>query len=290
MFWAESRMLRKLKSPNRGEVEWIASVKQSMPQQERRSFEKVFAHSVVSLSKGRHTPYGRLYHTAYRLFMLSIDMVIVVLGVDVLTSEAVIALRLLIYSGSLSVLGAQRFTTGTYFWLFWPPALFASLVIADGFVPKWKPSWSYLVPTVLIAISISVDLLFGARATAFALKQHDVDMFSITNRILNGENLTKNQQDHINCILENPKCLKTKNNKYWRFSYETVFGYIMLILVAFSILLYDISPTQRPFFFVIDTFEILADTLFILNDAQVAPTLFEELVHRASRQTRALLD
>lgn len=288
MLWAESRMLRKLNSPNRGEVEWVESVKQSMPQQDHFNFEAVFANSVITLSKGRHTRFGRLYSHIYLAFTVSIDLIVFAFDTDViLTSDVVIAFRLLIYSGALSVMGAYQFRRSTYCFIFGPPTLFAVLVITDGIVSAPKPSWAHLVPTVLLWISIAWDAFLAVKSIGPAFTQDESDMFSITDRILKGKSVTESQQKYMDGILKDADIFKTRKGKYWRISLFTWFKHALHLLVGFAIILYDISPSQRPYVFVLDTFEMLAETLFIINDTQVAPTLFEELLNRVHRQIKA---
>lgn len=313
MLWSESRMLRKVRSYHPQELRnYALPILMSNPQNPHQN--EIFTELYVKLSKGRHRPYGRLYPMCYYYFTYIVDM----LGFSsskfetLATSDSLIAFRLLIYLGSLTVLGAKRLSAKETILLISMVTMIASSILLSGIgviiVPESAVSKITAVWWVLFSISIASDSVYFV----FVIKGYSTTISDIAYAIWNEKQkrlkiggladtevssyLHPKQKKRLdmmsNRALESLELQKIEAPKASRSCFPTIammkdFDYWILIrnIILFSgesllgsWLWGRQSSTALPAIVFLECLQYVGGFMLFINDTKVEPELFKELM------------
>lgn len=235
-----------------------------------------------------------MYYALYLLFVLSIDVLSGLLDVDFSTSEALLALRIMIYFGSFTVLGARPLTIAeTLFIIILGGRARCRSILAFGF------GWIFVsekVSTILNGIRYAflpialivllVDVIIGLRCS-------DRHIGQIANSIRTGRFSSKSKQvnkfDSMEKIVmfDAAKEEGTKNSSYWGLEAFAVIGLLGLcFFTATNGLAWGLIRNKDiiPTLVVIETLEFVSSALFIINETQVEPILFTRILALAHQK------
>ena len=106
IFWNEARIPRKLKSRHPRAIRNNV-VPEVLSNPQNPDPYEVFFYLYIGYSKGRHRKYSRMYAVCYYYFSFAIPILGYFVSPEIYKSDAILALSLPIYAGSLSVIGAS---------------------------------------------------------------------------------------------------------------------------------------------------------------------------------------
>eukprot|EP00177_Eucheuma_denticulatum_P001743 GFKZ01003132.1.p1 GENE.GFKZ01003132.1~~GFKZ01003132.1.p1 ORF type:complete len:352 (-),score=30.15 GFKZ01003132.1:610-1665(-) len=280
MLWSESRTLRKLQTQSKSKLRGILSGVEN-------DVDGAFVELYSSLSKGRHRSTGRTFRSFYFLFTTALDVVASLSSEDISTSEAWIALRGVIYSGSFTVLGARKLTfveTGGVAGL---AILYGSYIFLTGtgllaVSPKVQSALSIARLTILGGWTIGVIFQF-----VIDLRGRGDDLPQIVWSMQKGISQLSSKQ-----ALRYERMKKRVNDKEFAFR-GTVRGsywklrkadYLEMVALTLLLSLNGISWGRAPASQVaaialIESFEVVSILLLLMNDTQVEPALFMRLLN-----------
>lgn len=278
MLWSEARILRMVQSRSRPD-----SLLQSVS---ATSLQDVFSELYVSLSKGRHRRISRIYGGLYVLFIVFLDVSDFGLGIDLLYSEALLALRVVIYFGSFTVLGARAFTFLENVVVCGLAVGNAGLLLAFGFGWISISTRTVLILNIVRMVYSGITILSVGFEICVALKCSGNDIAQIANvirtkRFIEGTT----QADRFNsmeqmCTSEPGSTRGKTGGLYWTPSWHQAINIVMLFIISVTN-----GPTwggvgfdRVPTIVVIESLEFLSSVLFFVNETQVEPTLFFELM------------
>lgn len=290
MLWSESRILRKLecRTPNII-LDPIIST----------DLHGAFSEIYISFSKGRHRIFSRVYYDLYLLFVVSIDALSGLLGVDFSTSEALLALRIMIYFGSFAVLGARALTGLEMLFITGLAALNAASILAFGF--EWLTiSGKVLnILNVIRLVTLLIEVIVSFLDITLGLCSADTNIAQVANSIWTGKfSRWSRQQRRVNemhRIVQSDSANRkgTTNGTYWRLGFRNALDLLILFFFTASNgptwgALYprDIIPTVV----VIETLEFVSNALFLINETQVEPTLFVKILDLAEQKVNLTME
>lgn len=279
MLWSTSRILRKIQSTSRPE-----SLLQAVS---ATSLQEAFSQLYVSLSKGRHRRFSRIYGQLYFLFIVFIDVSDTFLNVNVIYSEALLALRVLIYFGAFAVLGARAFTFVESMVIYGLALGHAGLLLAFGF--GWitiAPRTAWTLNTVRVVCIGGLTVLSVIFELCVALKCSGNDIAQIANAIRTKKIVEGTRQaERFNslqqmCISEPDSTRGKTGGFYWTLSWsDSIDIVLVLILTATNGPAWGkYDSGMVPTTVIIESLEFLSNVLFFFNKTQVEPTLFFELM------------
>lgn len=292
--WSESRMLRKLRFLKRlkGATLLRASASEGTMGEPREN-DEVFALLYAQLSKGQHRLSGRLYQEALPLLFGLIDLLLSSgnnLTDQIMRSDALVALRLLVCAGSVVVLGARPLSILESLLLFvcFSVYLAAMACISGRHEDSLFMNAGGLARLALLAAFAPFTVLNvwqAARSTQRKLS-------NVANRILDGTlsdspallayfNDMKQVAKRHRATDDSTKMRGMSGAGYWslgwRASVRGVFSFAISISSVF--LSSSIDKPILPVFVLLEAFELFSLFLFILNETQVEPVLLIELLN-----------
>lgn len=278
--WSESRTLRKLQAQSMFKL-------QGMVVGAENGVDAVFVELYSSLSKGRHRSLGRTFGSFYFLFTAVLDMLDIFTSADILMSEAIMALRGLIYAGSFAVLGARKLTYAEVGGVVGLAILYGTYVFLAGFgllvVPRSVGNVLFIARIALVGLwSIGVIFQF-----VVDLQAKGTNLSQIVSSMREGRLRPGSQQalryDRMKQLANTENSAKwgTAEGAYWWPSRKNCLEMCALTLlfslngVAFG----GVRADHTLALAAIESFEIVCTLLLVLNDTQVEPTLFIRLLN-----------
>lgn len=286
MLWSESRILRKLRSRTSSDI--VDSIKS-------RDLQSAFAEIYIQFSKGRHRKFSRFYYDLYFIFVLATDVVSWTFEADYSISDAILALRFMIYFGAFTVLGAR--SLGFLEWL--TILCFVSVKIGLTVATVYgqirltrvaRPVLQSVVVSFLLMEFVLSLLQFVAGASNFRVEIADIAA-SIREAKF-GTRKSQQQrfekiQGFTNC--ENFDKKGTKEGAYWRLEWLDVgdLGAFLFSSMVVGLLYTSEYPRKSiPTMIAIETLEFVSTVLYFVNRTQVEPTLFVKIMSLAVQRTQ----
>lgn len=287
MLWSESRILRKLDCRDPRVI--LDSILAT-------DLYGAFSEIYISFSKGRHRKFSRVYYSLYLIFIISIDVMSGLLGVDFSTSEALLALRVMVYFGSFTVLGARPLIFAETLFIIVLAALNAGNILVFGFgwfvVSEKASSYVYWTLTGIRYITLPTALIVSLVDIAVGLCCSSTHISQIANSIRTGRfSSNKRQVRRFNDM--NEKVMSdeankqgTKNGPYWRLGALDVIDLLALFFFTFTngLAWGRVNKNIIPTLVVIETLELVSTALYTINETQVEPALFAKILSLAHQK------
>lgn len=284
VLWSDSRMLRKLRTELRDKG--ADSIRAQILQTARRpcSPDEIVSKLYMRLSKGRHRRIGRLYSHVYIIFTWIFDVVSFLpsSGVALLTSDAVSAFRLSIAAGSLTVLGARPLTVLEAIILLSALAIY---IFSIAFVPSLPDSRGVSLTILVLRSALVLSGVVRAFYLAFRQRQGDGTHLSdiclaIAKRTYGPLKPQHARMKHMRASLWREGDTRgTHGGRYWPLQGLWFDVCICALLLISNIgTLGDDLRGQLPAILITEAADFISILLLFLNDTQVEPTLFTELL------------
>lgn len=290
VLWSESRMFRKISSTLK--LKSAKRLRQEIVEQIGRpcSNDEIFATLYLNICKGRNRFVKRMFPNVLLFSMWVLDVATLSDAFMVLyTSDAFTAFRLMISVGALSVLGAFRLSIyeGAFLTLGWVAYIFSFSFLSL----REKGSTFVIAVNVFRSTLMGVASVFLLAKIAFQGKGEDKHLSSILNSISSGK-LSKNrrQSKRLQVMRAWIKRLDSEKNveeiqtssfsKYWHpkeLCYELIVTVLLLCTNGMS---WNLTSHEPLFWLVVvlESSDYLLFVLLFINDSQVEPELFLQLL------------
>lgn len=286
VLWSESRMLRKLLKANSSNlISDITSIDTNVR----------FAQIFDKISKGRHRHVNRIYPHLYVLFTILVDVASYLgnyLSLPILQmSDAFNSIRLLIYLGSFTVLGARPLSCPEVLLLTFIILVQACFIVLGGIGIIQIPNGLRVTCTTLRVITLVIITITTVVKIARAHRSADSEISQVVNIILEnkgrGEPRQTRRLDFMRQLAESDE-YESKNRtimSYWRPDIYELIDILSVLLFAFTngLVWRELSYGALPVLVVMESLEVVSSFLFFINQTQVEPTLFIELLRIAKK-------
>lgn len=285
--WSESRILRKLRAEVRDKgPEGIRNEIHGSVDQECTSNE-VFAKLYMRLSKGRHRHMATLY---FRFFMISTfvigELSFLQIGEAMMSSDTLIAFRIAIAVGSLTVLGARPLSKRELLVLV---LALVGYILAIVLCPFYMRSYGFWLAHTIGFFVLTGCIIFLEICLEFCRYRdggtHLADICSdISKRKYRVLAKQDKRMQHMRTVMKTEGGLRgTKNGRYWSFDWVSwVYVIVYVISMASNLgVMHDLFPNEKPDFVIIQATDFRSFTLLMINSTQVEPTLMIELLQIA---------
>lgn len=308
MIWSEARILRKLRS--KLHCTPAAIVREEVSAELRASGvpvtpENIFGRLYVSMAKGRQSTINRLLPSINVLSLLLLDLLSFSnITTGVWTSDAHLAFRLMLASGSLAVLGARSLSVCEMMGAVLCCGLYVASLVTVGSLNKPVS----LREPLLIArgVLLGIDLFFLMAAAYHLSTGKDEHISSIARRIDTGnfpDRATDSQSERFKKMLLWVKNVRMKDTvcNIWRYqgsshgklphklssrwwywrprTFETFELFLTIFVLSTNGLSFNnVKDSAYPIFITLEIAEVVNIFMLLVNDTQVEPQLFLEIL------------
>lgn len=248
-----------------------------------------FASIYIMFAKGRHRLSSRIYGPCFFVFVLSLDLLGIGDGVKMIGSDALLALRVLLYFGLFSVWGARPFSTMECI-------LFALLLLVHGVIitifsigifPN-DGGWlgvlrvvEYIrrgiIITAMLLIFYTFVLNYRGRGTHIS---------DIASAILKGRLRAGSRQYRRYIMMRELSKSQdiahrgTVKGAYWKLSRwdRLEMSVVLFFFITNGMVWGKVDGGYVPALIIVETLELVSMVLFYVNKTQVEPMLFIQLL------------
>lgn len=255
------------------------------------SSAQIFALLYCRLSKGRHRLSARLWSALLPLLFWSLDILLWIPGLEteIYKNDALVAFRFLICAGSLTVLGARMFTVVEAAILcFTLSAYMAAMILSFCFGPiRWRVLHSVGITQLVIASFMflcwcakTLRVAVGNECTVSNIA-HKIQLGTLSQNSTQDAHFDAMQQVARNALPKDKRKERgTQGGAYWPLD---MFSWMKMVAIAINcldnVMFAAYMPRALlPIFVLLEAFELLALILLTVNETQVEPVLFAELL------------